>query len=124
MAWILPLSLGRQDNETCYACWITVLRRFFPWVWGCIIIVLGSGFVLISLLGGFASAGVSVFFMMAMGIIMTALFKFIYVAPFKHLERGVEEGKPEVANYALGTIRKLAMTKLVMGVAALIAAII
>ena len=124
VAWILPLSLGREDNETCHACWVSVLRRFFPWVWGCIIVVLGSGFVMISLLGGFTSADASVYFMMTMGIVMTALFKFTYVAPFKHLVRGVEEGKPEVASYALGTIRKLALTNLLLGVAALLAAMI
>ena len=59
-----------------------------------------------------------------MGVIMTALFKFTFVAPFKHLVRGVDEGKPEVASYALGTIRKLMMTKLILGVAALVAAFI
>ena len=36
----------------------------------------------------------------------------------------VDEGKPEVASYALGTIRKLMMTKLILGVAALVAAFI
>ena len=124
VAWILPLSLGREDNETCHACWVTILRRFFPWVWGCIILVLGSGFIMISLLGGFASADAAVYFMMAMGVVMTALFKFTYVAPFKHLVRGVDENKPEVAGYALGTIRRLAMTNLLLGVAALVAALV
>ena len=124
IAWVLPLSMGREDNETCHACWVTVLRRFFPWVWGCIILVLGSGFIMISLLGGFTLVGAPVYFMLAMGVIMTALFKFTFVAPFKHLVRGVDEGKPEVASYALGTIRKLMMTKLILGVAALVAAFI
>ena len=36
------------------------------------------------------------------GILMMVIFKFIYVAPFKHLCRGVDEEKWEVAEFALG----------------------
>jgi uncharacterized membrane protein len=53
---------------------------------------------------------------------MMAIFKFIYSAPFRHLCRGVEEEKWEVADFALGTIRQLVAVNLVLGLITVLAA--
>ena len=113
---ILGPCLASLEQPVKFSLAAQVLKRFFPWVWGCIVILLGTGFVLLSLLGGFGAAGISTFVMMALGIVMMAVFKFIFVAPYKHLLRGIEEQKWVVADYALGTIRKLAMTNLIIGI--------
>jgi len=106
---------GTIDSEQRLIIWVSLFRKFFPWVWLCIVALLASGFLMISLMGGFASIGNHVYIMMGLGILMMAIFKFIYVAPFKHLCRGVEEQKWALAAYALGTIRKLVATNLVLG---------
>jgi len=109
------IDQGTLNSEQRLVIWVSVFKRFFPWVWLCIVMLLASGFLMISLMGGFASIGNHVYIMMGLGVLMMAIFKFIYVAPFKHLCRGVEEQKWELAAYALGTIRKLVATNLILG---------
>ena len=53
---------------------------------------------------------------------MTAIFKFIYAAPFSHLKRGIEEKNNKVAAFALGTIRKLIAVNLGLGLLVIISA--
>jgi len=116
------IDQGTIDNGQRLTIWVEVLKKFFPWVWLCIVLLLASGFLMISLMGGFSSIGIHVYVMMGLGILMMAIFKFIYVAPFKHLCRGVEEQKWELASYAMGTIRKLVATNLILGVLTIIVA--
>lgn len=117
---LLRPALATIDAETMsnpqrLLLWSRVLKKFFPWVWMCIVILLASGFLMISLMGGFSEVGNHVYIMIFLGIVMMGIFKFIYVAPFKHLCRGIEEENWEVAAYAMGTIRQLVMVNLVLG---------
>ena len=54
--------------------------------------------------------------MLGVAVVMTGIYKFLLLAPFRHLCRGVEEGNLKVAAFALGTIRKLVATNLVLGI--------
>lgn len=120
---LLRPALGSVDKEQRLTIWSLTLKKFFPWVWLCIVVLLASGFIMISLMGGFTVIGARVYMMMGLGIVMMAIFKFVYVAPFKHLCRGVEEQQWEVAAFALGTIRKLVATNLVIGISVIIIAV-
>jgi len=108
-------ALGASEPAERLTLWANVFGKFFPWVWMCIFILFFSGFYLISQYGGFSGAGAYVIAMMTLAVVMTAIFKFIYFAPFKHLKRGVAEKDFKVAAYALGTIRKLVATNLIIG---------
>ena len=123
-SWALRPSAVVDGNPGLVRDRVAFLRRCVPWIWGCIVVVLGTGFVLLSLTGGFTIAGTPVLLMMTLGVIMTALFKFSCLAPLKHLVRGMEENRPGVVTYALGTIHKLAVTNFVLGVFAAIVALI
>lgn len=114
--------LGVAEPEARLTMWVKVFGKFFPWVWMCIVVLFLSGFYLIGQYGGFSGAGKYVIAMMTIAVLMTAIFKFIYAAPFKHLKRGVEEKDFTVAAYALNTIRKLVATNLVLGVLVIIIA--
>ena len=78
---------------------------------------------MIHLIGGFSVIGHHINIMAALAIIMTLIFKFVYVAPFRHLCRGVEEEKWPTAAYALGTIRLLVSVNLVLGLLTVVAAV-
>jgi len=119
---VLRPALGTIDRELRLSIWIKTLKLFFTWVWICIVALLATGFVMISLMGGFTAIGWHIYIMMATGILMMAIFKFIYSAPFRHLCRGVEEEKWEVADFALGTIRQLVGVNLVLGLITVLAA--
>ncbi len=114
--------LGNSEPAERLTLWAGVFGKFFPWVWMCIVILFLSGFYLIGQFGGFSGAGKYIFAMMTIAIIMAAIFKFVYIAPFKHLKRGVEEKDYAVAGFALGTIRKLVATNLILGIIVIIIA--
>ena len=83
-----------------------------------------TGFYLLFGLGGFGVVGNYVWVMLGLAVIMTAVFKFIYVAPFRHLKENISEsGNQKVAVYALGTIRKLVATNLTLGIIVVVVAI-
>ncbi|WP_423907719.1 CopD family protein [Candidatus Spongiihabitans sp.] len=102
--------------------WAKIFKKFFPWVWFCIIVLLATGFYMIYLMGGFSDIGNHIYAMLGLAVIMIVIFKFVCVAPFRHLCRGVEQEKWEVAAYALGTIRKLVAVNLGLGILTIVAA--
>ncbi len=95
--------------------WVGVFRKFFPWVTLAIGLLFLSGFTLIYTLGGFGRVGYHVWAMLAIAVIMTGIYKFLLLAPFRHLCQGVEQENYPVAGYALATIRRLVATNLVLG---------
>ena len=114
---LLHPALAATENTQRLTIWASTLKKFFPWVSLCIVVLLVSGFSMVYLSGGFSSASYHVFAMMALTLIMIGVFKFTWVAPFRHLCRGVEEEKWEVAAYARGTIRILFAVNLGLGAA-------
>ena len=114
--------LGEEQPPARLSLWSRVFGKFFPWVWLCIFVLFLSGFYLFYQHGGFSGAGKYIYAMLAIAVIMTGIFKFVYVAPYRHLKRGVEEQNPKVAAFALGTIRKLVATNLLLGIAVIVIA--
>ncbi|MCY3769816.1 MAG: CopD family protein [Gammaproteobacteria bacterium] len=112
---LLRPVLGTMDEQQRLVLWMKTFKKFFPWVWLSIAVLLATGFYMIFAMGGFAVIRNPVIAMMVLGIVMMLIFKFIYVAPFHHLCRGIREEKWKVAAYALGTIRKLIAVNLVLG---------
>lgn len=114
--------LGAEEPPARLKLWSRVFSKFFPWVWMCILILFFSGFYLISVYGGFDGVGSYVYAMLGIAVLMTAIFKFLYLAPFRHLKSAIEKEDYKVAAFALGTIRKLVATNLCLGIAVIIIA--
>ncbi|MCW8907796.1 MAG: CopD family protein [Sedimenticola sp.] len=90
------------------------LDRFFPWVWVAIAAILSSGFViLISILG--SGAGLHVHVMNGVGLIMVALFCYIYFLPYRQMGRALGEGDLPRAGSHLAAIRRVIGINLVLG---------
>jgi uncharacterized membrane protein len=92
--------------------WAAIFRRFFPWVWAAIVLLLGSGF---SMMGTMGKVPLYVIGMTLIGIVMTAIFLYIYFLPFGALRRAVAAQEWQAGGAALGTIRMLVGTNLVLG---------
>ena len=93
------------------------LARFFAGVTIAIVVVLLSGLSLVQLAGGFAQVHWSVHAMFALGLVMMAIFLHIRFSPFRRLQRAVAAREWPQAGTALGTIRKLVVLNLALGVA-------
>lgn len=95
--------------------WAATLQRFFAWVSLAMALILASGVAMILLLGGFGAVGIHVHAMLAIGIVMMAIFGHIRSAPFKKLRRNVEAQDWQAGGDALARIRKLVAINLALG---------
>ena len=108
---VLRPSLAVLEPPQRLALHGQVFKRFFRIVWHAMPLVLLSGyFMLFGMYGGFADADPFIHVMHLVGLIMAAVFIWIFVGPWKRF-RTDPASRPEAAN----TIRKLILVNLVLG---------
>jgi uncharacterized membrane protein len=98
------------------------LARFFPLVLVAIVVLLGSGLLMLGLLGG--RAHWSVHAMAALGLLMMALFAHIRWALFPRLQRAVAAQTWAAAGAALNAIRPLVNLNLGLGCLVFVVAVV
>lgn len=91
------------------------MGRFFAWVLGAIVVVFASGTGLVLMADGFAAVHWSVHAMIALALVMTAVFAWIRLGPFPALRRALAGGELKAASARLAVIRSLIATNLVLG---------
>ncbi|SDM29774.1 Uncharacterized membrane protein [Modicisalibacter muralis] len=111
-----PVAGSLLEPPLRLALWAQVFKRFFPWVWAAVVVLLASGFWMVFAgLGGMANVGVHVHLMLALGIVMMLLFGHLYFGPFRRLEQAVaSEAWPDGAAN-LNKIRQLVAVNLGLG---------
>ena len=92
--------------------WSGIFRRFFPWVWAAVVLILASGFLM---MGQLARVPHYVIAMTVIGIVMSAIFAYIYFAPFPALKRAVASEDWKSGGAALNQIRILVGINLALG---------
>ncbi|MBB3180259.1 CopD family protein [Variovorax sp. Sphag1AA] len=92
------------------------LERFFVGVSTAIALLLATGLGMVWLAGGFANVRWNVHAMLALGLVMMAIYLHIRFAPFPRLRNAVAARTWPVAASNLNTIRKLVELNLVLGV--------
>lgn len=95
--------------------WDKVFSRFFNWVWLAVFVLLTSGFYMIYQLGGFAVVPVYVHLMLVLGIVMMAIFAYVFFSCYVRFNLQVEAKDWAKASAILGTIRKLVGLNLAIG---------
>jgi uncharacterized membrane protein len=96
--------------------WAGALSRFFPWVWGSVVVLLVTGlWMTFEVLGGMKAAGLHVHLMLGLGLLMMLLAAHVYFAPLKRLRREVAESHWTNAGKALHQIRILIAVNLALG---------
>lgn len=97
-----------------------VFRRFFPWVWACILTLWGTG--IWAFLGLFQrKVGLHVPLMMGLSLLMTVIFLYIYFSPYRKFKLALEEEDFGRAGAKLGLIRLLILVNLLLGLIAALA---
>jgi len=115
---ILRPGSGSLDAAARLVLWRGVLERFFVWVWVCVIVMLASGFAMLFI--AFGSAGLApayVQIMMMLGILMSAIFLYVYFIPWRDLCRALAGADSTRAQRSLSEIRLLVAINLVLGIA-------
>lgn len=104
--------------------WDNVFRRFFYWVWGAVAVLLASGFYMIYQSGGFAHLPMHVHAMLALGLLMMAIYAHVYFACYRPFSRHVATQSWKEAGEMLGRIRKLIAVNLGLGLLTVCVAIL
>ena len=93
---------------------LAVFQRFFPWVWASIILLWASGGLYFALaLHGQAPPHVHL--MMGIASLMTLIFIYIFVVPFRKLKAAIDHDNWPWAAAKIVLIRRLILVNLVLG---------
>lgn len=85
-----PVAASLLEPPARLGQWVAVFGRFFPWVWLAIILLLMSGYsLLFRLFGSMGHAPLYVHIMNGIGLIMMAIYLFVYFAPYQKLKEAV-----------------------------------
>lgn len=120
---VLRPVAGRLDPPPRLALWEGVFRRFFPWVWGAILLAPLSGYWMgMRLYGRLADFPLHVHVMQGVGWVMVAVFLLVYFLPFRDLKDAVLRQDWPAAGAALQSIRRLVGLNLLLGLLVVISA--
>jgi uncharacterized membrane protein len=110
-------ALGDLETKIRARIWVGIFRRFFPWVWASIVVLLVSGiYMAFDSFESLAHAPIFVHVMLGLGILMMLLFGHLYFAPYKRLKQAVAAGDDAMAAKAMGLIRILMGVNLALGI--------
>ncbi|WP_250450882.1 CopD family protein [Caballeronia sp. ATUFL_M2_KS44] len=108
-------ALGDLAPQLRLPLWEAVFARFFNWVAGSVIVILLSGGFLLMQFGG-GHAAWPLHAMAGLGIVMMLIFGHIRFAVFPRIRRAVQaQNWPDGAR-AVGTVRRLVVVNLVLGI--------
>jgi len=96
--------------------WSQVFKKFFPWVWMAVIFMPITGYALIfSQFGGFKSLPVYINIMHLLGITMILIYVFLFMGPYKHLQKAVAANDAALAGQHIQVIRQIVGINLSLG---------
>ncbi len=114
---VLRPSMAMLEPAQRLPLWAGVFKRFFPWVWMVILVLLISGYGMIfSVWKGFASSPPHVHLMQLLGLLMMALFVWLYYRVYPLFRKAVSAEDWPAAGQALNRIRHIILVNLVLGI--------
>lgn len=97
--------------------WAGVFKRFFPWVWMAVVVLIISGYWLVfNWFNGFANTPDYVHLMHLLGWVMTLIFAYLYYRPYPQFKQSVASQDWPKAAAAMERIRLLVSINLILGI--------
>ncbi len=108
-----PATFGMELADRL-GLWRRCLDNLFPWLWGSIAALLGSGYGL-TLFFPDEIDGLHILIMQVLGWIMILIFGHIYFSPYRRLREALDNGDNDGAARQLGSIRPTLIANLALG---------
>ena len=109
-------AAGALEGPQRLQLWRNFFAKFFPWVWVSVLLLLASGFwMMLTTFGGFAGAALYIHLMMGIGLLMVALFVWLFHGPWLKFKRAVDAKDWPAAAGHLNRIRQIIMINLPLG---------
>lgn len=109
-----PIAASLLEPPQRLSLWAGVFDRFFPWVWVAVVLILGTGWYMLNLVGGL-DAPFFILAMLVLGVAMMLIFAHVFFAPYRRLKRAVSGQDWKSGAAALGQIRRLIGINLSIG---------
>ncbi len=118
-----PVAASQLEPALRLPVWNGCFDRFFVWVWGAVLLLPITGYwAIFSVFGGMGFVGKHVHLMNGLGLLMIALFLWLYFGPYRSLRRAVAaQDWPEGGRH-LTRIRRIVGTNLLLGLVTLVVA--
>src|SRR5215475_1967695 len=88
--WLRPAA-GALEAPQRLTLWRNFFAKFFPFVWASVLLLLASGYwMLTTSFGGFAHAPLYINLMQTIGLIMVALYAYLFHGPWLAFKRAVD----------------------------------
>ncbi|MBZ0105075.1 MAG: CopD family protein [Sulfuricella denitrificans] len=110
-----PVAADLLEPPLRLQLWVGVFKRFFPWVWVCVVTVLASGLSMIGLMGGMGAVHLYVHAMYGLGLAMMVIFVYVFFMPYGRLRKSVANQDWKNGGAALAAIRQLVGINLSLG---------
>ena len=117
-AWMAlrPVAASLLEPPVRLTLWRDVFSKFFPWVWLCILGLLGSGYwMALTLFGSFGNFPLFVNLMQGLGILMMLLFMHVFFAPYRRMKQAIAADDFPTAGKKLAQIRMIIGINLILG---------
>ena len=111
-----PVAAAQLEPPLRLALWNQVFARFFRWVWLAVVLLPVTGYWMIFAgFGGMENMSWSIHTMQATGLLMIAIYLFLFFGPYPELRRAVNDQRWPDGAAALNRIRQLVLTNLILG---------
>lgn len=121
--FLRPVAGQQLEGMARLKLWEAVFGRFFPWVWGSVVVILATGiYMIFGVFGGMADVHPSVHTMLLLGLIMMAIFAHVFFAPFRRMRQAIAVDDAPEGLRRLGQIRILVGINTVIGLVTILVA--
>ncbi|MBF0562531.1 MAG: CopD family protein [Alphaproteobacteria bacterium] len=109
-------AVGPMSPKERLELWSRVFPRFFAWVWAAVVILLGTGHVIIvEVYGNMKSAGLFIEAMAAIGLVMAILFMYLFFVPYRRFNAAMRQSDLATAAVHQARIRQIVTVNMVLG---------
>jgi uncharacterized membrane protein len=109
-------AAGALEAPQRLRLWRGFFQKFFPWVWVSAVLLVASGYWMMTThFGGFAGAPPYIDVMQALGWLMIVLYALMFHGPWRKFKRAVEAENWPAAGESLRHIRIIIMINLPLG---------
>lgn len=109
-------AAGPLETPQRLSLWRRFFAKFFPWVWASVLLLLASGYwMMATSFGGFAGAPLYINVMQTLGLVMVALYAWLFHGPWLKFKRAVDAQEWPAAGAQLNRIRQIIMINLPLG---------
>ena len=109
-------AAGPLEAPQRLGLWRRFFAKFFLWVWASVVLLLATGiWMVMAYFGGFAGAPMYINLMMTVGLVMVALYAWLFHGPWLKFKRAVDASDWPTAGAHLNRIRQIIAVNLPLG---------